>query len=420
MSDDLLVFRNFGIALFIGALVGAEREKRKDRDVGGFGGLRTFILIALAGAMSAFLAATLQTPWFFAAGLLSFGLLVGAAHHAEVTIDRDAAGATTEIAALVTFLLGGAAVSGHANLAVAAGIATSAVLALKRPLHEAVGRIDLDDFVAGLKLLFATFIVLPLLPNETLDPWGALNPYKLWLLVVLISTLSLAGYVAVRMLGPSRGTAVTGMAGGLVSSTAVTLSFARRSKMETGGEGALTVGVLLSWTVMFVRVLVMLAVVSPSMIPTVEPPMAVLGGVTALTAAATVRLTAKEESQAPAHVKVKNPFSLVSATKFGLFFAVVLLLVAIARQQLTDRALMLVSAIAGTTDVDAIALTLARLVPTEIDPAFAARGVVIATLSNTVVKAGMVAVLGSRTFAKRILAATAVLVVAAVATLLVM
>jgi len=416
MSPELETFRNFGIALFIGALVGVEREKRKEREAGGLGGLRTFMLIALAGAMAAFLGRALGTSWIFFAGLLALGLLLAAAHHAEVTIDRTAAGATTEVAAVVVYLLGGAAVLGHVQVAVALAIATSAVLALKQTLHDAVGRVDLDDFIAGLKLLFASFIVLPLLPNEAVDPLGALNPYKLWLLVVLISALSLSGYVAIRWLGPKRGTAIMGMAGGLVSSTAVTLAFARRSREEPGGERALAIGVLLAWTIMFGRVVAAVAVVNPAIVAVLAPPMALMGAVAGLTALLASRGADPDVRASSPEVRVKNPFSLISAAKFGAVFAVILMVVALARRYLDDSALLGVAAIAGSTDVDAISLSLARLVPAEITPELAARGIVVASISNTIVKAGIVAALGSRAYARRIvLSALAICVSAGVA-----
>src|SRR4030095_6479383 len=128
------------------------------------------------------------------------------------------------------YLLAGLTTFGHAGLAVALAIATSAVLAFKAPLHASVERIGRDDLYAALKLLIATFIVLPVLPNRAVDPWGALNPYKIWWLVILISGLSLLGYAAARFLGPQRGPLVTGLFGGLVSSTAVTLGFSRESR----------------------------------------------------------------------------------------------------------------------------------------------------------------------------------------------
>ena len=143
---------------------------------------------------------------------------------------RSRTGLTTEVAALVVFLLGAMVMLGHAELAIGLGVVTAAVLAYKQPLHGFVDKLGWDDVYAGLRLLIATFIALPLLPNEPIDPWGALNPYSLWLLVILISSLSLVGYVLTRLLGPARGTALTGLTGGLVSSTAVTLSFAKEGR----------------------------------------------------------------------------------------------------------------------------------------------------------------------------------------------
>src|SRR5262249_58002413 len=145
-------------------------------------------------------------------------------------VNPDSLGLTTETAAIVVYLLGAMTTLGHRELAVALGIVTAAVLAYKQPLHGLVAQINWDDIFAGLRLLIATFIVLPLLPDRALDPWGALNPYSLWLLVLLIASLSLIGYVGSRWLGADRGIVLSGLTDGLVSSTAVTLSFARQSR----------------------------------------------------------------------------------------------------------------------------------------------------------------------------------------------
>ena len=181
-------------------------------------------------------------------------------------VDPQSTGLTTEVAALVVFLLGAMVMLGHAELAIGLGVVTAAVLAYKQPLHGFVDKLGWDDVYAGLRLLIATFIALPLLPNEPIDPWGALNPYSLWLLVILISSLSLVGYVLTRLLGPARGTALTGLTGGLVSSTAVTLSFAKEGRDNPQAAPALACGILLAWAVMFVRVIVLVAVVNRSLL----------------------------------------------------------------------------------------------------------------------------------------------------------
>ncbi|MGA9031038.1 MAG: MgtC/SapB family protein, partial [Sulfuricaulis sp.] len=221
---DVVVVRNFLIALLIGALVGIEREKHKVTEhPESFGGLRTFILFAQAGAVGAWLSQHIGTPWVFIATLTAVAAAVVTAYVLESRVKPDALGLTTEISAITVCLLGGAVMYGYAELAVALAILTSAVLTFKQPLHGVVQKLGTDDLYAGLKLLIATFIVLPLLPAQPIDPLQALNPYKLWLLVILISGMSLVGYVAVRWLGTARGTAITGLSGGLVSSTAVSL-----------------------------------------------------------------------------------------------------------------------------------------------------------------------------------------------------
>ena len=282
---DLTLARNFAIALFIGALVGIDREKRKTSgDPVAIGGIRTFILFAEAGAVSAWLSVQTGSLWIFVAGVLAIAGVVVAGYLANARVHPESLGLTTEAAAIAVCLLGGATMFGYPEVAVGLAIATSSVLAFKQPIHGLVEKIGTDDLYAGLKLLLATFIALPLLPNRPLDPWGALNPYRLWLLVILISSLSLAGYIAVRWLGHGRGTAVTAVAGGLVSSTAVTLSFARRSRegARAPGGALLAGGILLAWVVMFGRVVVEVAVVNRDLLPALLVPIASMGVAAAL------------------------------------------------------------------------------------------------------------------------------------------
>jgi uncharacterized membrane protein (DUF4010 family) len=395
VSDAALLdpFFRFAIALFIGALVGVDRERKSaadaERDIAG---LRTFILVALAGALAAWLSERFASPWVFAA----MGVLLGAvvvAGYAAVAVGRASYGLTTEIAALVVYLLGGLAIVGEPALAVALAIATAAVLAFKQPLHEAVARVGLDDLYAVLTLLICTFIVLPVLPNRPLDPWGALNPFKMWWLVILISGLSLVGYVATRMLGAGRGVPLTGLFGGLVSSTAVTLTFARRSRDEGGGAGAadaFAAGILLAWAVMFARVVVAVALVDPGI---VRPLLAPLLTLAILTTAAAAFCYWQSSTPRPARedVPLRNPFSLSSAIRFALLFAVVLLVVELVQTYFPRSGVYAVSALAGLTDVDAITLSVAASARDgDVAPGTAVIAIVIAALTNTAVKAGFV------------------------------
>jgi uncharacterized membrane protein (DUF4010 family) len=411
--------RDFAIALFIGALVGLEREKKKaaEGDLG-LGGIRTFILVAMAGAVSGWLSVQLASPWLFAAALVIVAALVLAGYILTVHEGKASPGLTTEIAALVIYLLGGTVMFGYPSLAVGLAIITSATLAFKEPLHGLVQKVGRDDIYAGLKLLIATFIVLPLLPNRTVDPLDALNPYNLWLLVILISALSLVGYVAVRMLGQTRGTALTGIFGGMVSSTAVTLAFSKRSREAHDGDlgDALAAGILLAWVVMFVRVLVEVAVVNTTLLSQLVRPLAAMAVVAAvagmfyLRRGATVSSRAVRESEVP----LTNPFSLTSAIKFAAFFAVVLVVVAVVKRTMSGQGMYVVAGLAGLTDVDAITLSMAGYAKTGGDPAVAVNAITIGALSNTVVKGAMVATLGTAALRRRIVVATAAVLAAGI------
>jgi uncharacterized membrane protein (DUF4010 family) len=416
---DLLLVRNFVIALFIGALIGVERQRHAESDQTQFGGLRTFTLCALFGALAGELAMEGRIPALLVAGLLGLIALLGITVYIEGRVTRRVPGLTTELAAVVTYLLGGAVTIGHPGIAVMLAIATFAVLTFKQPMHSAVRALAPDDIVAGLKLLAATFIVLPLIPDRALDPWGAFNPWKLWLLVLLISGLSLVGYVAVRLLGTRRGFVLTGLFGGLASSTAVTLSFARRSREDAGVEDALTIGILLAWAVMFVRVLIEVAVVNPDLLLPIMPPMAAMFAACAvLTWWFHHRAKTAEASSGGARtesaVALKNPFSLSSAIQFGLFFAAILFLTRLAQIHLPANWLYAVAALAGSTDVDAITLSLAQLARGELEHGRAVLAILIAAWTNTVLKCALVMTLGSRAMRRRIAGATLAIVGAGV------
>jgi uncharacterized membrane protein (DUF4010 family) len=417
---DLVTVRNFGTALLIGALVGIEREKRKSVEAeAGIGGLRTFVLMALLGAIGGWVADALHTPGFLVAVLVVVGAAVLAGYVLAARVHPESLGLTTESAAIAVCLLGAMTTLGHREIAVALGIVTAAVLAYKQPLHGLVERINWDDIFAGLRLLIATFIVLPLLPDRAVDPWGALNPYSLWLLVLLISSLSLVGYVGSRWLGADRGIVLTGLTGGLVSSTAVTLSFARQSREDSRTATACTLatGMLLAWCIMFGRVIVEVLVVNRALVHQVLIPFVVMGTAAAIVAGILYRrgASASETRVAKAgEVPLRNPFSLTEASKFGAFFAAVLLVVKFVQARFPGQGLYMVAALAGLTDVDAITLSMAKYARGG-DAVVAANAIVLATLTNTMVKAGVVTALGAGALSRPVLIATGVMVATGVA-----
>jgi uncharacterized membrane protein (DUF4010 family) len=419
-SVDTRLLFNLAAAVLIGALVGIEREKSKGRSGNvGIGGLRTFILFSLTGALAAWLSQALGSALVLVAAVLGVTALLIAGYVIQARSRPEAIGLTTETAALSVCLLGAACMAGHPELALAGGIAVSAFLAYKEPLHGLVEKLAADDIAAGVKLLAASFIVLPLLPTEPIDRWGAVVPRSLWLLVILIAGLSLVGYVATRALGAERGTAITGLSGGLVSSTAVTLTFARRSREEGGRfDDALAAGTFLAWGVSFVRVVVLVAVVYSALVPALVVP---LGAMALVTAAAAFWALRRARSAAPATgpgVVLRNPFSLLAAAQFGLLFAVVLVLVTIVQQRFPAGGTYVVAALAGTSDVDAITLSMATLARSG-DTALgvAAGSIVVAVLANTLVKCALSGALGGARLRRWALLLTLVLVAIALAAL---
>lgn len=439
---DVALVQKFLLALAIGALVGIEREKHKNAGQhSGFAGLRTFILLAQLGAISAWLSLFLQSPAVFISTVLAVSAIVLTSYvfkqrllNSSPTTEHDVIpnhvsmhqlpgndspgelsssrlGLTSEFSAITVCLLGGAVMFGFAELAVALAILTSAVLTFKQPLHGLVSKIDSTDLYAGLKLLLATFIVLPLLPDRAVDPWQALNPFKLWLLVILISALSLLGYLAVRLLGQARGTAVAGLTGGLVSSTAVSLSFAKQSKHEPDQQAGdmFAAGILLAWLVMVIRVLAMVALLYVPLFTALWLPLGVMGVVTAIFAGYFYWHGSNRTPLQQRQVPLTNPFSLWAASQFALLFAVILLAVKLTEHYASSQGLYLLAAIAGATDVDAITLSMTEFAKQN-DLVLASGAIGIAALSNTLVKCGMVVLTGSRPLRRRLILATAAIV----------
>ncbi len=423
-SVDTRLLFNLAAAVLIGALVGIEREKSKGRSGNvGIGGLRTFILFSLTGALGAWLSQALGSALVLVAAVLAVTALAIAGYVIQARSRPEAIGLTTETAAISVCLLGAACMAGHPELALAGGIAVSAFLAYKEPLHGLVEKLAVDDIAAGVKLLAASFIVLPLLPTEPIDPWGALVPRSLWLHVILIAGLSLVGYVATRVLGAERGTAITGLSGGLVSSTAVTLTFAKRSREEGGqSDDALAAGTFLAWLVMFVRVVVLAALVYP---PLVMPMLAPFGAMAGVTAVAALWLLRRAQQAAPSTgpgVVLRTPFSLFAAAKFGLLFAVVLVLVTLMQQRFPGGGgTYLIAALAGASDVDAITLSMATLARGgETALSVATGSIVVAVLANTLVKCALSATLGGQRLRRSALLLTFLLVAMGLATLAVL
>ena len=338
----LTVALDFATAILLGALVGIEREKRKseEEDTHHIAGLRTFILLALFGAAAGFLSRSLSTPWIFAVSLLIVGAFVVAGYYVTSRTSQNGKGLTTEIAAVIVFLLGAMVMYGYEPLAIGLGVVTAAVLAYKQPLHGFVEKLGWDDVYAGMRLLIATFIALPLLPNEPIDPWGALNPYSLWLLVILISSLSLVGYVLTRLLGPSRGVALTGLSAALSRPRRSPCPSPKRPRQPAECQCARLRHSSRLGRHVRARAGPGGGRQPPTSCASAGPVRRHGGHGRRLRGVLYYRDGSANAAQAKGKSAVKNPFSLTAAAKFGALFAVVLLAVKIVQKTfLAERSL---------------------------------------------------------------------------------
>src|SRR3990170_2719281 len=313
--DDPLALR-FAVALGLGMLIGLERERAKGKEEGA--GVRTFALIALAGAIAGYLEENLGLGWFALAIFVAVGALLISAY--VLTSLHGDTGITTEVSALLAFLLGLLCAHGQLQVAAWVAVAMALMLALKEWLHRLARRIESADVEATLKFAIVTLIILPLVPDQNYGPapLDVLNPYKVWLMVVLISGLNFTSYLLIKIVGAEHGIGIAGLLGGMASSTAVTLGFSQRSRQPGADASALALGILLAWTVMFFRVVVMTGLISVQLGLRLAVAM---GALCAVSLGASFWLWRRRKAQARGEVKAgTNPFELGEAVKFGLLF----------------------------------------------------------------------------------------------------
>jgi len=318
------LFYRFGAALAIGFLIGLQREYAHggpDREI--FAGERTLALMGLIGCAAAMAADVLASPWAFVVILALMGGLIAISYF--VTAWRGDLGLTTETAALLTIIAGALCYWGYLALAVALAVVTTVLLSLKMETDTLARRITKEDIYATLKFAVITAIVLPVLPNQSFGapPLDVLNPYKIWLMVVFISGISFLGYVLVKVVGSRQGIGLTGLLGGLVSSTAVTLSFSQRSQDELELAKPFALAIMIAWTVMFSRVLVEVAALNAALLSTLWLPVAASA---AVGLAYCVYLYLSQRTAGEGEVDFSNPFELGPAIKFGLIYGLILLI----------------------------------------------------------------------------------------------
>ncbi len=410
---DAALYYRFAVALGIGILVGFERERRRRKGAELFAGVRTFAMLALIGATAGLLSDITKSVLPLVAAFLGVAALVLAAYM-RTGQGGDGLGTTTEVTGLLMVLVGAVCYYNYITLAAALGVVMLVLLSLKPQLHRFAQAIAYEDIYATLKFAVVSLIVLPILPDRSFGPppFDVLNPHNIWWMVVLISGISFAGYVLMKWVDVSRGIGLTGLLGGLVSSTAVTLSFTGRSKQDPKLAPAFALAIVAAWSVMFARVLVVVGAVNRPLLLMLLPPM--LAGVAASLLYAYL-LYQRQPDVATDGIEFNNPFELAPALKFGLVYVVVLLVVRVAELFFGTIGVYVSSVLSGTVDLTAITLSMAQLSRTsQLDRGTATLAITLAVLSNTVVKAGIVAVLGTGAL-RRWLLPSVPLIVAAVA-----
>jgi uncharacterized membrane protein (DUF4010 family) len=387
-------FRQLGIALGLGLLVGLQRERTNAR----LAGFRTFPLITLFGTICALLAQAFG-GWVVAAGMAGLiGLLIIGnlqSHPAE-----SDPGLTSEIAMLVMFAIGAFLVMEKTALAIALGGTVAVLLHLKPEMHRFAERLGKRDFKAIMQFALISLVILPVLPNQFYGPYDVLNPFKIWMMVVLIVGISLGGYISYKALGPRAGALASGLLGGLISSTATTVSYARRSKQTPATVTLATFVITMASAVVFARVLVLIGATAPAFLSTAWPPLAAMLGWFGVLSLICWMARRGESSSMP---EQENPSELKPALLFAGLFAVVLVAAAAAKDYFGQSGLYAVAVLSGLTDMDAITLSVTQMVNAQNLPAETGwRLILVASLSNLVFKAGTVAVIGGSKLAIRV------------------
>jgi uncharacterized membrane protein (DUF4010 family) len=386
--ETLAHLHAFAISLALGLMMGLERERRG----GTHAGLRTFALVGITGTATAMIAQQAASPWLLpvvAAGLVA--MMISADHHRG---DADETPDTTTTVAMLWH--------DYHQLAIALALATTALLYFKTELHGVTQRLTRQDIVSFLQFALITFVVLPVLPDQGYGPYGALNPYIIWLMVVLTSGLSLAGYATLRLSPQAGAVPLLGLLGGLVSSTATTLVFARQARDDARHTGSALVVITIANLVVLARVAVLAAVLAPSSLPALAP---VLAAGLVAGAAPPLRAWLAMRNSRAATLELDNPVNLRHALMFGALFAVVLVVSAAFHERAGEMGVYAIAAISGLADMDAIAISTFKLLTGgQLTAGQAAIAVVVALASNLAFKASMVLVIAGRAPAGRIAA----------------
>lgn len=387
------LFEALAVSLLLGAFIGLERERAKERPLG----IRSFMLVAALGTSGAIIADRTGAPWVLPALFVVVGALLITSHVQLAQGGRK--GLTTELAGLFTLAIGALVYIGPMALAVALGVVTAALLHFKPELHALADRAGEREMVAMVQFGLVAFVVLPVLPNRCFGPYKVLNPYNIWLMVVLVAGINLASYLALKLVGTRAGGLTAGLLGGLVSSTATTYSFSHRVREHSALTESAALAIILATAVTVPRMAVLVGVAHPMLLRAAGLPLALVFAISVLPGLLLWRRACKQADE-PAP-EVHNPVQIGAAVLFGAIYALVTLALAAAQQGFGEAGTYAVSALAGLADVNAITLSTARLVATErLTTTTGADMIVIAYLANLLGKGVLAAIVGTPALAR--------------------
>lgn len=381
------------VALAIGLLVGLERgwQTRDAEDNRRAAGFRTFALSGLLGGVTglvAFQTTVSVIGWVFLGYVIAFA----AFHWLEARTEGHAS-VTSVVAGMLTFLLGTMAVVGNLQLAIGCAVGMTVLLALREPLHRWISSLNWQEIRAVLTLLAMSFLLLPLLPNRPIDPWKAINPYQVWLFAIMIAAISFTGYVAVKAFGNRLGVVMAAVAGGLASSTATTLALAKLAREHPSSSGLLSAGILVAGVVMTLRAGVIAVALNGSLLLSLFPALLTTAALLGIGAAI---LLFKNVQQETPELQISNPLAIGTAIKLTALLAAVMLAAELVRRMVGGIGILVVAALSGIVDVDALTISIARMPGDDVDLNTAARAIMIAIAINTISKAIMASWVGNK------------------------
>ena len=412
---DFNVFYRLAAAIGIGLIIGLQREHTySDQSDRHPAGVRSFTLVGLAGAMTAMLSEQMGAVAPFVTGFIIIGMLLVASHisfaiahkpqEGRPVVGSD--GVTTSVAVLVVYLLGALSMYGRLLESCVVVVVMLWVLSAKEQLHAFAQKLSKEDILATVKFAVISALILPFLPNQAFGPPGleVLNPHTIWLFVVFISGIGFVGYVLIKLVGPGKGIWLTGLLGGLASSTALTLNLAGRSRENEDYASDFTLGIVLSWAVMYVRLYLICiflssALAKPLLLPLLLPVVPAL--------AYALFLKAREfRNHSQKSADFTNPFKLLPAIKFGIVFTVVMFVANAARVYLGSGALLACSFLGGAAEMDAVAFS---VIDMNLKAGLGVRELVLAllfaSLANTLTKGALVCFIGAKSMRRPIIPA---------------